>query len=239
MDHGTQVALARRILRFIDADTTELAAAPYVNRVSTYTSATQLEQERALLFRNEPLFVGLSTDAGEPGAYFTLIHPGVPILVVRSRSGRLNAFVDICRHRGAQVVSGSGRSSGRFTCPYHGWTYDHEGQVVFQPCHEGFRGLSPEALRLRRLAVAERHGMIFVRPTAGAPISVDDHLAGAERELAPLGLERYVRFARHETERAINWKLAIDTFLEAYHVPTLHDRSLGPTTLGSAPGAPV
>jgi phenylpropionate dioxygenase-like ring-hydroxylating dioxygenase large terminal subunit len=76
--------------------------------------------------------------------------------------------------------------------------------------------------------------MIFVRPTAGDPISVDDHLAGAERELAPLGLERYVRFARHETERAINWKLAIDTFLEAYHVPTLHDRSLGPTILGCA-----
>src|SRR5882724_9952393 len=158
MDQPTQVALVRRILRFIDEDTSELAAAPYVNRVSTYTSPTQLAQERALLFRNEPLFVGLSADAGEPGAYFTLMHTDVPILVVRARSGRLNAFVDICRHRGAQVVSGSGKASGRFTCPYHGWTYDEEGQLVFQPCREGFAGLAPETLGLKRLPVAERHG---------------------------------------------------------------------------------
>src|SRR5262249_32860744 len=140
MDHATQVALARRILHFIDHDTTELAAAAYVNRVSTYTSPAQLERERALLFRDEPLFVGLRSDASEPGAYFTLTHTDVPILVVRSRSGQLNAFVDVCRHRGAQVVSGSGRSSGRFTCPYHGWTYDHDGQLVFQPCREAFTG---------------------------------------------------------------------------------------------------
>jgi phenylpropionate dioxygenase-like ring-hydroxylating dioxygenase large terminal subunit len=234
MDRGTQIALARRILRFIDENTTELTAAPYVNPVSTYTSSAQLERERVLLFRNEPLLVGLSSDAGEPGAYFTRTDTDVPILVVRSRSGRLNAFVDICRHRGARVVSGSGRSSGRFTCPYHGWTYDHDGQVVFQPCREGFTGLPAETLGLKRLPVAERHGMIFVRATAGDPIALDGHLAGAERELAPLGLERYVCFARHETERAINWKLAVDTFLEAYHVPTLHDRSLAPTILGCA-----
>ena len=232
MDHATQVALVRRILRFVDENTTELAAAPYVNSVSSYTSPAQLEQERALLFGKEPLLVGFTTDAGEPGDYFTHTDTGVPILVVRARSGRLNAFLDICRHRGAQVVAGCGRSSGRFTCPYHGWTYDEEGQLVFQPCRDGFAGLPPETLGLRRLPLAERHGMIFVRAAAGDPIDVDAHLGGAERELAPLGLERYVRFARHETERQLNWKLAVDTFLEAYHVPTLHDRSLGPAILG-------
>ena len=234
MDHATQVALVQRILRFADERTTELAPAPYVNRVSTYTSPDQLARERALLFGKEPLFVGLSGDAAEPGAYFTHTDADVPILVVRARSGGLNAFVDICRHRGARVVSGAGRSGGRFTCPYHGWTYDDEGRLVFQPCREGFAGLPAETLGLRRLPAAERHGMIFVRASPGDPIDVDAHLGGAARELAPLGLARYARFARHETERAINWKLAVDTFLEAYHVPTLHDRSLGPTILGSA-----
>ena len=233
MDHATQVCLMRRIFGFLDAHTTELATAPYVNAVSTYTSEAQLERERARLFRDQPLFVGLSCDAAEPGAYFTHTDTGVPILVVRRQSGDLRALLAVCRHRGAQVVTGSGRCAGRFTCPYHGWTYDENGRLVSQPFREGFSGLSPETLCLQQLPVAERYGMIFVRAGAGAPIDVDAHLGGAQHELGALGLERYVRFASHELQRAMNWKLVIDTFLEAYHVPTVHERTLSPAILGT------
>lgn len=75
--------------------------------------------------------------------------------------------------------------------------------------------------------------MIFVRPTGTAPVDVDAHLGGAERELAPFDLGRYVCFARHVTRRTMNWKLVVETFLEAYHVPSLHARTLGPAILGS------
>src|SRR5258706_799220 len=128
MDHATQVALLRRLFTFGDAQTTELAPAPYVNAVSTYTSATQLERERALLFGRQPLLVGLSEDLAVPGAYLVCGDSGIPILVVRSQSGELHACLALCRHRGAPVVAGAGISSGRFTCPYHGWTYDDRGR---------------------------------------------------------------------------------------------------------------
>jgi phenylpropionate dioxygenase-like ring-hydroxylating dioxygenase large terminal subunit len=233
MDHATQVALTRRLFGFLDRHTTEMAAAPSPNAASTYTSPTQFERERTLLFGREPLLVGLSCDAAAPGAYFAHADCGVPILVVRARSGQLNAFLDVCRHRGAQVVSGEGtNATGRFPCPYHGWTYGDDGALVAQPCREGFEGLPRESLGLIRLPVAERHGMIFVRPSPGDPIDVDAHLAGAERELAPFGLEHYVRFARHEIEQAMNWKIVVETFLEAYHVPNLHQQTLGPSILG-------
>jgi phenylpropionate dioxygenase-like ring-hydroxylating dioxygenase large terminal subunit len=234
MDHATQVALARRLFDFLDRQTTEMASAPYVNAVSTYTSPAQLEREQALLFRREPLFVGLTCDAAAPGAYFAHADCGVPILVVRTRSGALHAVLAVCRHRGAQVAAGEGTTSaGRFTCPYHGWTYDDEGRLVAQPCPEGFAGLPRETLGLPRLPVAERHGMIFVRPSPGDPIDVDAHLGGAQHELAALGLERYTRFARHQTERALNWKIVVETFLEAYHLPTLHRERLAPKILGT------
>ena len=236
MDHATQVALLRRLFGFFDARATELAEAPYVNEVLAYTAPAQFERECALLFQREPLFVGLSSDAAEAGAYFAHAAAAVPILVVRSRSGALHAFLNLCRHRGAQIVSGSGMSSGRFTCPYHGWAYDDHGRLVSQPWCEGFSGLDAAALCLKALPVAERYGMIFVRSTAGEPFDVDANLGGAQRELAPLGLDHYRRFACHETQRAMNWKLVIDTFLEAYHVPTLHERTLGPMILG-APAA--
>jgi phenylpropionate dioxygenase-like ring-hydroxylating dioxygenase large terminal subunit len=235
MNHGTQVALLRRIFSYLDAGSTELAEAPYVNRVSTYTSGAQLERERVLLFGREPLFVGLSTDLPLPGAYFVHVETGVPILVVRTPAGAPHAFVAICRHRGAQVATGASTSAGngRFTCPYHGWTYDDHGRQVSQPCREGFAGVSPDGLGLRPLPVAERYGMIFVRPSGTEPVDIDAQLGGAQDELGPLGLEHYVRFATHTTQRAMNWKLVIDTFLEAYHVPTLHRDTLSPAILGS------
>ena len=107
MDHSTQVTLLRRLFAFLDAQTTELAPAPYVNDVSTYTSAAQLERERALLFGRQPLLVGLSSDLADPGAYLVHGDSGIPILVVRSQSRQLHACLALCRHRGAPVVTGS------------------------------------------------------------------------------------------------------------------------------------
>ena len=234
MDHATQVALMRRIFAFLDGRTTELADEPLRNPVATYTSEAQLARERQRLFRREPLFLGLSCDLPGPGTYLATSDSGVPILAVRTRTGELRAFIAICRHRGAQVVDdGVGSHPGRFSCPYHGWTYDDAGRLIGQPCEEGFAGLSRDTLGLTALPIAERHGMIFVRPTPGAAIDIDAHLGGAQRELEPLGLEHYQRFARREIERAMNWKLVIDTFLEAYHVSSLHVRSLGPAIFGS------
>ncbi len=231
MDRATQVALIRRIVGLLDARTTQLADAPYVNHVSTYTSRAQLERERTVLFRDEPLFVGLTRDLPAPGT-FLAVDADVPLLVVRARSGELRAFLNVCRHRGAPVATGAGTVE-RFVCPYHGWVYDEAGRLLAQPCREGFEGLATDGLGLTAVPVAERHGMIFVRPSAGAPVDVDAHLAGAQHELAALGLEGYEPFARHEIQRALNWKLVVDTFLEAYHVPSLHRQTLGPAILGS------
>jgi phenylpropionate dioxygenase-like ring-hydroxylating dioxygenase large terminal subunit len=228
MDHAAQVRLMERVFGFLDARSTELGAAPFANDVATYTSPEQLARERELLFGREPLFVGLSSEVPGPGTYLAHRDAGVPLLIVRGRDGELRAFVGLCRHRGAQLLEdGAGSHPGRFTCPYHGWTYDERGRLIAQPCADGFAGIDRETLALTRLPVAERHGMIFVRTRPGEPIDVDAHLAGAADELRALDLAGHHRFARRELAAALNWKLAVDTFLEAYHVTSLHERSLG------------
>ena len=223
-----------RIFGFLDAHTTEMGEAPLVNQVTAYTCPERLARERRLLLRGEPLLVGLSGDLPEPGSHLVHDAGGVPMLVLRPAQGELRAFLNLCRHRGAQVVSGRGLGNGRFVCPYHGWTYDRWGALVAQPCAEGFADLDRSGLGLRPLPVAERHGLIFARAAAGPPVDVDAHLAGAEAELAPLGLETYVPFATVARTYDINWKLVIDTFLEAYHVPQLHEGTLSPGILGTA-----
>lgn len=233
MDHATQVALIRRVFSFFDSHTTELAAGPSFNPVAAYTSPQRLAAERDLLFRREPLLVGLSGDLAEPGSYLVADETGVPVLVVRTKEGALRGYVGLCRHRGAPIATGAGRIPGVFTCPYHGWAYDESGRVAAQPCREGFAGIHPDDLALINLPVAERHGLIFARAEEGDAIDVDAHLGGMQHELAPFDLARYVPFARHRSRRRMNWKLIVDTFLEAYHVTTLHARTLSPAIHGS------
>jgi len=68
MDHATQVELTRRVIGFVDRNTTELADAVYLNPVSTYTSPQHAERERERLFRGHPLFFGLSFGLAFAGA---------------------------------------------------------------------------------------------------------------------------------------------------------------------------
>jgi phenylpropionate dioxygenase-like ring-hydroxylating dioxygenase large terminal subunit len=141
MEHATQVALTRRVIGFVDRGTTELADAVYLNPTSTYTDPQQAERERDLLFRGHPLFFALSCELPEPGDFRADDLSAVPILVVRAGDGRLNAFLNVCRHRGAKVATGSGSGKRLFVCPYHAFTYDLEGRLTRLP-PEGFPGLA-------------------------------------------------------------------------------------------------
>ena len=141
MEHATQVALTKRVIDFVDRNTTELADAVYLNPVSTYTSPEQAERERELLFRGHPLFFALSCELPKPGDYRADDLSGVPILVVRGNDGRLNAFLNVCRHRGAKVATGRGSGKRLFVCPYHAFTYGLDGRLTKLPA-EGFPGLT-------------------------------------------------------------------------------------------------
>jgi hypothetical protein len=89
MDHATQVALLRRLFRFFDERTTELADAPYANPVGEYTSEDRLARERAAVLARMPLLVGLSGDAAAPGTWFTHEESGIPMLITRTADGAL------------------------------------------------------------------------------------------------------------------------------------------------------
>lgn len=206
------------------------------NPASAYTDAARFEQETARLFRGRPQFVGLAADCPEPGDYLAVELCGVPIVLVRQDDGALRAFVNACRHRGATVMTGRGRltagagalARGQLVCPYHGWTYDSAGTLCARPgAWDGFDDLTG-SLHLHPRAVAERHGLIFVHPDSAAPFSVDAVLAGAEQELADYGFERYVRVDTRTREWRMNWKLALDTFTEAYHIRFLHRSTIAP-----------
>jgi phenylpropionate dioxygenase-like ring-hydroxylating dioxygenase large terminal subunit len=152
----------------------------------------------------------------------------VPILVLRDAAGQLRAFVNQCRHRGSPLTCNrSGEQLRQLVCPYHAWTYDLQGSLRVVPHAASFPGLDKAALGLRRLPVAERYGLVFVVPTADATLDVDAFLGPLLRDLGSFGFDNLVPDVVHETVRPMNWKLHMDSTLEAYHIPTLHARTEG------------
>lgn len=230
MKHETQVALARRFFDHIDHKTTDMAPDVAYNAVSAYTCPERLARERQVLFREHPLIVGFSCQIPQPGDFITDDSAGVPVLLTRTRNGQVRAFMNVCRHRGAKVETaeaGCGRKV--FTCPYHAWSYDLEGRLAGLPDAEGFAGLAREQYGLRELPVAERHGLIWVRHSAGAPIDPDALLTPPlAEELAAYGLADWHHFKTRRLTYRLNWKGVVDTFLEAYHVGKLHRKTIGP-----------
>ena len=84
------------------------------------------------------------------------------------------------------------------------------------------------------LAAEEAHGMVIVRPGGTASIDVEEWLSGLGDELQSLNFASVVPYKRASTTWQCNWKLLIDTFLESYHVPTLHKASLAAAYIGAA-----
>ncbi len=230
MDRAGEISLLKTLLHYLDTKTTCMADAPWRNEVTAFTCPERHQREQEVLIRKRPLVMGLSCDWPKPGAYRTEDYAGVPILTVRGSDGKLRAFLNVCRHRGAKVAQGCG-SAGAFTCPYHGWTYGNDGVLRGLPEEAtSFPGVRAERPGLIPLPLAEKYGMVWVLPTPtadrSAHLDVDPWLDGLGPDLAHWKLDTYHFHDRHVHYEEMNWKLLVDTFHEGYHFGFLHKESL-------------
>ena len=228
MQHELQVALTKDIFRHIDNKTTDMAPDMVRNPIDAYRDSDRLKQELKQLFRGLPNFMGLSCRLLNPGDYVTEDFAGVPVLLARTMQGELKGFFNICRHRGTKVAKGCGNSRKGFVCPYHAWTYNLAGELVGVPHADSFPGLDKAQNGLVELPTVERDGLIWVSANRDAELDVDAHLNGLAPELASYGFGAYHHYETRELTFKMNWKAAIDTFLEPYHFAYLHANTVGP-----------
>ncbi len=151
---------------------------------------------------------------------------GIPILMLRDDDGVFRAFLNVCRHRGAQVVKNGYGYGDRFYCPFHAWGYDTQGHLVSLPHGNHFGKIDRSCHGLTPLPAAEKYGMLWIRPAPGEDIDVDAQLGTLAPEMAAWGLERHRYVGSQKLAANINWKLAVDTFGENYHFDFLHRNSL-------------
>jgi len=206
--------VVHRILAHIDEGTTDLGETCWREPVESYLSPERFAAELRLL-RRLPIPFCPSAALAEPGGYLAREAAGVPILAVRGSDGRVRAFRNACRHRGAQLVSGSGCRHA-FTCRYHGWTYALDGRLRHVPHEHGFPDLDKSTRGLAELECAEAQGLVFVARDASAMSE------GARGALPPLLPPGHRLVAENEIEVAANWKLLVESFLEGYHIRSTH-----------------
>jgi phenylpropionate dioxygenase-like ring-hydroxylating dioxygenase large terminal subunit len=222
-----QYVLAERLLDHVEQRTTDMSDSIRIQDVDQYISPSWLARERATIFRRFPLLVGFSTDFANPGDYRAQIHDGVPVLLVRGQDGQLNAFLNVCSHRAAPLAEGCGLGVRGFVCPYHGWVYGINGDLVRIPGGGGFPELDRATLGLQRLPVQEKYGLVWLALSPDATFEIDDHLGDFALDLAGYKYEPYQHYYSKTLKRRMNWKLVIDTFIENYHLQTLHRATIG------------
>ena len=167
----------------------------YEEPIESYISEEVWRRELEAVFYRFPLFVGMSSDLAEPGAWFTRDLVGTPLLVTRGNDGRMHAFLNACPHRGVKVTEEPCGTNRRFTCPFHGWVFNPEGDLVGMPFAAGFEGLDRSTKSLGELPSAEVEGMLFVKLSPGPELDMDEFFGDVKTDLADFGFSTWTPIA--------------------------------------------
>ena len=190
-----------------------------------YTDPRYAALEHDGLWRRSWLLAGHTDELPKPGSFKLWEMVGQPLFLVHARSGEINAFYNTCSHRGAPVVTEPSGRRARFTCKYHGWVYDDEGELKSIRDVEDFADLDLSCRPLRRVR-CERYGkLIFVNFSADAP-SLADWLGSIAGEFDEFRFDQTRLVDHYVWDLDCNWKIAMEANMEVYHVPNIH-----PTTV--------
>lgn len=205
------------------ADLAESLEAGYTLPGEWYTSPQVFQTEKARIYRHSWTYAGLLEELENPGDFFTCRVGDVPLVLLRDEAEELRAFINVCRHRGSELVLQERGNRKSIQCHYHAWTYGLDGSLRAAPGSKNEPDFCPAAFSLIPAQVDTWGPLVFVNPDqAATPLS---EVMGALPHLVAetgLDLSRIRRRVRHQYEIAANWKIVVDNYLECYHCPVAH-----------------
>ena len=193
---------------------------------AAYTSEDFFKLEQKRLFARSWMCLAFASDVPNPGDAIPLMATGLPLILVRDRTGKIAVFHNVCRHRAALIVTEPCSNLKQFACPYHAWAYDLDGRLKSTPYFDGTKeGNAKAQLDLSQLGLvpvrtAVWHHWVFVNldgqaaPFADHIRPLDELIDGAE-----LGATRIAH--REDWEWRGNWKMQNDNW-ETYHHVWVH-----------------
>ena len=172
-----------------------------------------------LIYYKQWLFVGHECEMKLPGDYITVQVGEYSVIVVCGRDGEIRAFHNTCRHRGSRICSASKGSSVRLVCPYHTWSYDLDGRLLF--ARDMQKPFDAQALGLKPVACESAGGYVWIC-LAQNPPDFETFRAVMTPYFAPHNLKNAkVAFESTIIEKG-NWKLVWENNRECYHCNANH-----------------
>ncbi|SVC77983.1 uncharacterized protein METZ01_LOCUS330837, partial [marine metagenome] len=187
-----------------------------------YIDSTILKMEIENIFSKSWLYCGRCDDVSEQGEYKIVEIGNESIIILRNIDGMINAFYNVCRHRGTRICTKEfGKFSNTIQCPYHGWTYDLKGNLHRAPNMEAVSDFIKEDYPLHSVNLIEWEGYIFIN---FSDESADFHLEYAPViDLFSAWDMKYLKTIDTKYYHAnCNWKLIIQNYSECYHCPLIH-----------------
>ena len=162
----------------------------------------------------------------ESGNYMCDTICGWPVFVLRSGDDQLRAFLNVCRHRGANLLpEGNGCNVNSLRCPYHGWLYDDRGKFVGAPRFGENLDEIADDLTLQQVDVHVWNSLVFVNLARDQRVDFDEWLGEvaqlSENSPGPSDLDYHGEFT---VEGELNWKAYCDNTVEGYHLNLVHPR---------------
>ncbi len=184
-----------------------------------YTSREVFEQDLERVFFQSWLYAGHASQIPEPGTFLLFEMAGESVILVRDTDSKINALINVCRHRGSRVCTEAEGSTRSFVCPYHGWTYDLQGNL--RAARYLPDNVDKSRYGLKHVHVRVIHGMIFINFSEN-PVSLRALESDLAECLKPYGLDRAKVAHRELYPIKANWKLMVENYIECYHCAPAH-----------------
>jgi Rieske 2Fe-2S family protein len=169
-----------------------------------YTDPDYFKLDMELIWYRDWLFIGHDCELPKPGSFITVQVGDYPVVLVRDQQGKINAFHNSCRHRGSRVCNTDKGTAAKLVCPYHQWTYELDGRLLF--ARQMADGFDKSQFGLKPVACESVAGYIFIC-LAKEPADFAPMRAMIEPYLKPHRLsEAKIAFESTIIEKG-NWKL--------------------------------
>lgn len=217
------------VLARIDLPIARATGLPNENYVND--SSFQLDRDRVLA--TGWACIGFIDQLPEPNYVCPIDFMGLPLLLTREKNEDYKVFHNVCSHRGLKLVDVPGTNNGAVKCPYHSWTYGLDGELKATPNIGGYGihshcDFDNSANGLREVRSAIWLGAIFVN-LSGDAADFENYTSSIMQSwgklLTPDSLDKF-RLSENESIVTLtvksNWKLAVENYLESYHLPSVH-----------------
>ena len=199
---------------------------------SAYTTDASFTFERDFILGRHWTAIAFA-DQLEANSVQPLDFMGLPILICKDKAHQVRVFHNVCSHRGMKLVQDERKTNGLIVCPYHSWTYSIGGNLKATPNIGGVGVHSVDGFECadRGLKPIRCHvwmGILFINLDGNAEPFSQSAASFLDRANALMGTdaESVLKVAGADSRLtmsvACNWKLAIENYLEAYHLPFIH-----------------